>query len=340
MDQPLLLRPRAPEEGARLLALSYLDQAAAAFPRLKDPSDTEGLHDFRVALRRLRSCLRAYRSFLEEGLSKKLQRRLRDLARATGPGRDTEVQIEWLRAQGKHLAGTHRAGLAWILARLDERLQKARAELIEQMDEDFPALEEDLRERLSVYRSEIRLGEQPRRRTFGEATADILRAQAAELETHLARIQGAEDEVEAHQARISAKRLRYLLEPLTDELPSAAPPVKRLKALQDALGELHDAHVLETELHTGAVDASSDRANRLFRVSVQGGPDAAALRTERRRAHENGLIALGRLNRARRDHLFQKLEESWLGGRSAEFLDKLAEVAETLKPSPPAPAPG
>ena len=57
MDEGLLSRP--PEEGARLIALSWLDQAAAAFPRLQDPADIEALHDFRVGLRRLRSCLRS-----------------------------------------------------------------------------------------------------------------------------------------------------------------------------------------------------------------------------------------------------------------------------------------
>ena len=51
------LLPRPPEEGARRLALSYLDQAARARPRLADPADAEALHDFRVGLRRLRSCL-------------------------------------------------------------------------------------------------------------------------------------------------------------------------------------------------------------------------------------------------------------------------------------------
>ncbi|HEY9420766.1 MAG TPA: CHAD domain-containing protein, partial [Thermoanaerobaculia bacterium] len=66
------LLARSPEEGARLLALSFLDQARAARPRLADPSDSEALHDFRVALRRLRSCLRAYRSFLDESVPRKL----------------------------------------------------------------------------------------------------------------------------------------------------------------------------------------------------------------------------------------------------------------------------
>ena len=46
----------------------------------------------------------------------------------------------------------------------------------------------------------------------GEATAGILRRQGAELEEHLGHIERAEDEDEAHEARISAKRLRYLLD--------------------------------------------------------------------------------------------------------------------------------
>lgn len=330
MDQTLL--PRDPEEGARLLALTFLDQAAAAFPRLEDPSDTEGLHDFRVALRRLRSGLRAYRSHLGKSLPKKLRNRLRDLAQATGPGRDTEVQIEWLREQGRHLSSSHRAGLHWLLARLDERFQKARAELSDQLREEFPALEADLRDRLSVYRTEVHLDARARRATFGEVTAAILRDQAAELETHLAGIQDAEDETEAHEARISAKRLRYLLEPLLDEIPSAAPVVKRLKALQDVLGELHDAHVLETELHASAVAAASDRFSKLFSVAIQEVPDEAVLRAQRRGGAENGVIALGRLNRARRDRLFRKLEEGWLGGREAGALRELGEVAEALTP--------
>ncbi len=335
MDAPLL--PRNPEEGARLLALGFLDQAAAAFPRLHDPSDPEGLHDFRVALRRLRSCLRAYDSHLGRSLSKKLKKRLRDLAQATGPGRDTEVQAEWLRTQDKHLGASHRAGLRWLLERLDERLREARGRLVDELEEDFPDLERDLRDRLSVYRTEVYLDAQARRARFGEATAAILREQVAELEKHLARVEDPADEEEAHEARISAKRLRYLLEPLLDEIPSAAPTVKRLKALQDVLGELHDAHVLETELRERLETASSDRFSRLFRLSIEEAPDVAAVRVQRRGAVENSLIALGRLNRTRRDRLFRKLEEGWLGGREAEALRELGEVGEALLGQPPPP---
>ncbi|HYU34451.1 MAG TPA: CHAD domain-containing protein, partial [Thermoanaerobaculia bacterium] len=268
---------------------------------------------------------------------KKLRRRLRRLARATGPGRDTEVQIEWLRPRGQHLAGTHRASLAWILAHLDGRMRKAYAKLGGRLEDEFPALERGLRQHLSVYRTEVHLDPQAPRPTFGEATAAVLRAQTVDLERHLARIEDEDDETEAHQARISAKRVRYLLEPLLDELPPAAPLVKRLKGLQDLLGELHDAHVLETELHDATLRAATERAEKLFALSLAETPDPKILRAERRRTVESGLIALARLNRARRDRLFEKLEDEWLDGARTDFFAELAQAAEALleHPLPP-----
>jgi CHAD domain-containing protein len=335
VDTPTGLLSRSPDEGARLLALAYLDQAAAAHLRLGVPSDSEALHDFRVGLRRLRSCLRSYRRYVEGSIPKKLAKRLRRLAQSTGPGRDTEVQVEWLRSRSRHLSSYHRAGLAWLLARLEERMQEAYDDLLERIPEELPALAEELRQRLSVYRAEIHLGAQLDRTTFAEATAEILRDQVSELARHLARVDDAEDETEAHEARISAKRLRYLVEPLVAELPEAEPLVKRFKTLQDLLGELHDAHVLETELADALEEAATERARKLFAISLSAAPDAALLRAERRRAREAGLLALTRLNRARRDRLFQAFDTEWLDGRAAGFLEEVEALAAKL--SPPAP---
>ena len=89
----LLDRP-APE-GARLRALELLDAARAARPRLDDPTDVEAVHDFRVALRRLRSVLKAHKPLLGRNVDR-LRRDLGDVAGATGQARDAEVQIGWL----------------------------------------------------------------------------------------------------------------------------------------------------------------------------------------------------------------------------------------------------
>lgn len=321
---------RSPEEGARLLALSFLDQAAAARPRLADPADAEALHDFRVALRRLRSCLRAYRDCLEESVPKKLARKLRRLARSTGPGRDAEVQIEWLRARRSHLSSYHRAGLAWLLARLEERMRDAYAKLAAEVDRDFVELERDLRARLSVYRTEVHLDAAIPLSTLGDTTADILRNQMAELADHLARVTDAADEDVAHRARISAKRVRYLLEPFADEIPGAAAVVKRFKVFQDLLGDLHDAHVLELEIAEALEGAAAERTRRLLEISLADEPDDTLLRAERRRPHESGLIVLARFNRGRRDRLFATLKADWLDGKAVDFLREVEGLGEAM----------
>lgn len=321
---------RSPEEGARLLALSFLDQARAARPRLADPEDTEALHDFRVALRRLRSCLRSYRSFLDESVPRKLAKKLKKVAQATGPGRDTEVQISWLRGRSPHLASSHRAGLSWMLAQLEKRMREGYEDAREEIERDFDKIEADLRRRLSVYHAEIHLGSGAPQATLADATAAILHTQVEELASHLARIEDADDEAEGHEARISAKRVRYLLEPFVEDLPAAGPIVKRFKALQDLLGDLHDAHVLETELTDAVETAAAERARRLMELSLAEVPDDDLLRAERRRSRESGLISLARLNRARRDRLFEALEAEWLHGEAEGFLREVEALGDAL----------
>src|SRR6267143_2102715 len=94
---------------------------SSARVRLRNADDTDALHDFRVAMRRLRSTLRAYQPQLARLVPAKLRRRLRDLARATGEARDVEVQISWLEHQRKELPPARRAGVPWLLARLTQR---------------------------------------------------------------------------------------------------------------------------------------------------------------------------------------------------------------------------
>ncbi|MEA2603336.1 MAG: hypothetical protein QOF89_4328 [Acidobacteriota bacterium] len=327
MTSGFLSRP--PAEGARLIALSYLDQAAAARTRLADPADAEALHDFRVALRRLRSGLRAYRGLLEDSVPKKLAKRLKRLAGATGPGRDAEVQLEWLHGQGSRLGSHQRPGHSWILSRTNDRRREAYEGLQEEIERDFPEVNDDLRRRLSVYRTKVHLGPQEPPPTLGETTAAILRDQIAELAAHLGKVETADDKHEAHQARISSKRVRYLLEPFAEELPDAGPLVKRFKALQDLLGDLHDAHVLETELAEAVEDAAAERARRILELSLED-PNPARLRAERRRSPEAGLIALARLNRDRRDRLFATLKDDWLEDRGEGFLREVEGLGERM----------
>jgi CHAD domain-containing protein len=325
---------RPPEEGARRLALGFLDAATAARARLDDSGDAEALHDFRVALRRLRSTFRAYRSTFAGSLSKKLLRRLRRLAAATGPGRDAEVQVTRLREEIPQLTRAQRAGAAWLLARLEGRMEEGYDAARKRAEEDLPRLAADLHERLSVYSTEVHLDADAPRPTFGQVAAQALRGQVEEVGADLAAIGGAGDVEGAHAARISAKRVRYLIEPLAGEIPGSAPLVKRFKALQDLLGELHDLHVFEAELGTALESAAAERARRLLAATVAADPageDGHRLRAARRHPYDAGLLALGRRARARRDELFAEMDQGYLQGGGKRFLGQLERLADRLE---------
>ncbi|HYR32187.1 MAG TPA: CHAD domain-containing protein, partial [Gemmatimonadales bacterium] len=87
-ERPESLLTEPAPRAARRIALTLLDAASAARERLTNADDAEALHDFRVAMRRLRSTLRAYQPQLIALVPAKLRRRLRELARATGEARD------------------------------------------------------------------------------------------------------------------------------------------------------------------------------------------------------------------------------------------------------------
>ena len=132
------------DRSVRLVALGHLADANAAHARLASESDDEALHDFRVALRRLRSWERAFRPYLRDDLGKKLRRRLRNLARDTGDSRDLEVHLAWLAEQRRSLGRRQRAGLDWLVTEMERRKADADRVLEKDVDGRFTRLESRL----------------------------------------------------------------------------------------------------------------------------------------------------------------------------------------------------
>jgi CHAD domain-containing protein len=255
--QGLLLQPV--EQAVCRIALTHLDAARAAHERLKDASDTEALHDFRVALRRLRSVLRAYRPWLKN-IPRKLRRRLRTLARATNVARDAEVMIGWLKHERRSIRVRDRAGFNWLLAHLDKRCEEAYAGLADEVLREFGDIDGRLRAALELmdnFRPET--APQPQ---FASITAELIRQYFADLVEHLAGIQSVEDSEAIHAARIRGKRLRYLLEPLASETRPAVAMIVLMKQFQDRLGALCDAFVQTRELVQAVEVAGADQARR------------------------------------------------------------------------------
>jgi CHAD domain-containing protein len=243
---PPNLLDRSAEESARLLALSYLDQSDRAERRLSNPNDREALHDFRVGLRRLRSTLSSYRVQLQDSVTPAMRRRIRNLARATNAGRDSEVQLEWLSKLTERIEPEDVPGFYWMVGRLEDRKEGLLLEVRSKVARKYQKLSAKLRRALGVLHIELQTGQGQAPATFREVTGALTREHVARLRQDLGSIRGAADAEQAHRTRISLKRLRYLLEPIARRNRRAAALVRLYKEGQDMLGEHHDMHVLSS----------------------------------------------------------------------------------------------
>ncbi len=323
-----LVRPV--EETARQLALAWLAEADAALERLADPEDEEALHDFRVSLRRFRSSLRAYQPYLKGSSPKKARRRIRDLASATNAGRDAEVQIAWLNAQTDKLKPRERKGLRWLLERLEARRDQAYREAQRSVARQYRTVRGKVADRLSTYRRHVAADGSMTQRPFAQVTGELLEEHAAALGALLSTVHTPEHEAEAHNSRIAAKRLRYLLEPLVKSVDETKPLIKQLKRLQDLLGDLHDTHVLTAEVAAAIETAAAERARRLHEEAL--GRELSRARQRTVDSDEtHGLLALTDLLRQRRDRLFGRLEKGWLGENATGFFGHVNTLARRLR---------
>jgi CHAD domain-containing protein len=285
-------------------------QADAACARLADPGDTEALHDFRVAIRRSRTWVRAYHLYLP--IDKPLQKRLRDLARRTNAARDAEVTIDVLQGFEHDMSTAQRVGLNWLIARFEHDRRQAYADILQHVPQVWPALVRDLRHALKH--------EEPEAPTdFSRLAFELAASAEAELAQRLTAIGSLRDIEAIHQARIAAKRLRYLLEPFREDVKGVREAVKRLTALQDAIGELHDGHVLLQKLAAAVEEAATERARHLFELTLTD-PDAAHRAVRDGHREQPGLLALAGRLAALQQQRFADVQAQYLGSHLRPFL--------------------
>jgi len=317
----LLRRPAA--ASAATIGLARLGEARAACARLANESDPDALHAFRVAVRRLRTVLRAFRRELKT-VPKKLERQLRELTRATSGARDAEVQLAWLAQAGKP-AGP---GAPWLRARLAAQRDDAYRDALEDGTREFAEVERRLRRRLNGIAVSPRPGE-----PFAAALSRRVLEEQATLEQEAAATRSADDDGAVHRARIAVKRLRYLLEPLSESDATARDLVGRLKQLQDVLGEAHDLQVLVDTFGEAAADAAAERARHQHKRMVKGG--TAAGRRAGPRPAPAGVLALAERAARRRHEVLERDLGAWHAGPLPQLLRDVGEWAALLPPLAP-----
>ena len=322
-----------PSEGARRVCRALLAEAEAEADRLESGEQEEALHDFRVAVRRLRSLLRSLRPWLAERVPRKRERRLREIAAATSGARDAEVQLGWLKGMRGGFSPREAKAADWLAERLSGQQLPCAGEGIGALAERFRHLSVRLGRNLDPRAGEQAHVDGP---TFGAVLAMVIDAEARVLLGGLDTVDGPQDVAHAHATRIAGKRLRYLLEPLRGARGAdSSQAVQVLKELQDLLGELHDAHVLGHALAEGLEALAAERVRRAHAAVLAGRPGPEVLRLAARDDLLAGLLLLDQRAAERAAAACSSLLKDWLPTRRDALVRAVTSVVEGLSPGAP-----
>ncbi|HJR96377.1 MAG TPA: CYTH and CHAD domain-containing protein [Actinomycetota bacterium] len=202
-------------------------------------TDPEGVHQVRVATRRLRSDLRTFRSLLVRGWHDALRSELGWLGGELGPVRDLDVLGERLRKSALLLPDDDAANVATVLDRLRVRRDAVRVELLSAMRAS---------RYVELLDALVDAAAAPRvlREVAGAPAVEVMGAVMQEPWNRLAAVcEGLgphSTDAELHEARIRSKRVRYAAEALTPVFGRPARRfARRAEALQQVLGTHQDA---------------------------------------------------------------------------------------------------
>lgn len=231
------------------LISNYIAVARANEDGIVADHDTEFLHDYRVALRKIRSVLSLFRGVYHQQQTEMLKTRFSRLMAPTGRLRDLDVYLLEKQHYFDLLPASLHTGVERMFdligaereaeqARLTKHLQGAR------YGKEIAALA-DLFER----REKLRHGENAGRSSHDLASELIWKRYRKICKTAAALTADSPD-VEVHALRIQCKKLRYLMEFFGPVFP--AKPfnslLKPLKQLQESLGLFNDYGVQQISL--------------------------------------------------------------------------------------------
>ena len=206
--------------------------------RLRLGLDGEAVHDARVAVRRIRSELRALRGVFERSWADGLRRRLRLLSDVLGEARDADVLTARLERDIQLLAESDRARAGEVLVLLREGRTAAYERLGATLrDEEYVATIAALVDAAGRPVFGTRATERAR-----DVVPALMKRAWRALRRAVRERSKPPADAELHRIRIEAKQVRYAAESLA---AVAGKRARRFAAhvarLQEALGEQHDA---------------------------------------------------------------------------------------------------
>ncbi|MCB1755832.1 MAG: CHAD domain-containing protein [Gammaproteobacteria bacterium] len=221
--------------------LNQLDMLAYWQAVAVEGLDEEGVHEMRIAIRRIRSALKTFSPMLAKDDQSRWQAEFRWLGKRLGGVRDLDVLAGWLDAQTTRATEPDKQQLERYLSDSTRLRQQARRGMVDSLEgERFSRLLESFRQWLEQDRCFFLHNSLAYKRP--DALAAILLKRAVRKANRKLSALHRDSPADAlHGFRIECKRLRYaldLLEPIAED--DFGPLIKTCKKVQKILGAHQD----------------------------------------------------------------------------------------------------
>jgi len=241
---PLIHPADTPAGAARRVLRRRLEWLISRRHGLGYAEDIEYVHEMRVATRRLRAAMRAFRRAVKGGFDSQ-RGRLKALGNALGDARDDDVFLAFVDQYARGAEPDHQDFLAGLIRSAKRRRRQHYLALLAACADGahgrfIDGLYRTLRRPVAAPGGIRPAARQAQRRVWQEARR-ALRRGAACLGPYGRRLDRLTT-LEQHRLRIDCKKLRYTAELFVDIYPPALTEVaETMVRMQDLLGEAHDA---------------------------------------------------------------------------------------------------
>lgn len=221
-----------------------MDQLRANEAAILESNDPEAIHQFRVALRRLRAIVGAYREVIDDAVHATWSIDLRWAQRHCGPARDLDVFLsDTLKPLSQHLPGDR--AIAAFAQEAEAARSAARRAAVQALDNPrYAAMQLQIFQALSTGSWRKMGAEQLLEQPVHEFVDPLLQGRYKRVRKLGRRWQQLTDP-ELHRLRIQVKKLRYAVGAFANLFKPK--PVRRfnteLSNLQDCLGAVNDSVV-------------------------------------------------------------------------------------------------
>jgi len=248
----------------------------ASDPVVRIGDDPEGVHQARVATRRLRSHLRTFRDLLDPDWTQSLREELKWLGDELGAVRDADVLLERLEGRVAELEPDDQSSAEPLLGRLRHEREGARAVLLDGLRSDrYLQLLDRLVDAAQRPRVVMLVGI-----NHDDTLRDLVRKPWKHLRAAVDDLPEPAPDAALHQVRIRAKRARYAAEVVEPAFgKSARQFAKSVTDVQDVLGEHQDSVVAAAWLRANALTLGDARA--IYVAGELGAMERAAAETSR-----------------------------------------------------------